>query len=80
MNIAKDMANFGNAKISCIEFTFSELASATYNFNLDSLVGEGGFGRVYKGYLKKLERVYLRHNNMHTCTQNLCRRYAHLLL
>ncbi|MCZ8632099.1 MAG: hypothetical protein N7Q72_02415, partial [Spiroplasma sp. Tabriz.8] len=33
------------------------LASATDNFNPDSLVGEGGFGRVYKGYIKRLGRV-----------------------
>ncbi|CAL9079433.1 unnamed protein product [Musa textilis] len=32
-------------------FTFHELAAATRNFKLDCLVGEGGFGRVYKGML-----------------------------
>ncbi|GER56275.1 protein kinase superfamily protein, partial [Striga asiatica] len=38
-------------------FTFREVASATENFNPDLLVGEGGFGRVYKGYLKKTNQV-----------------------
>ncbi|XP_057797776.1 probable serine/threonine-protein kinase PBL23 [Salvia miltiorrhiza] len=38
-------------------FTFQELASATENFNPDLLVGEGGFGRVYKGRLKKTKQV-----------------------
>ncbi|XP_071682708.1 probable serine/threonine-protein kinase PBL25 [Lolium perenne] len=33
-------------------FTFRELATATKNFRFDCLVGEGGFGRVYKGQLE----------------------------
>ncbi|XP_078444095.1 putative serine/threonine-protein kinase PBL3 [Wolffia australiana] len=32
-------------------FTFSELRSATCNFRPDSLLGEGGFGSVYKGWI-----------------------------
>lgn len=40
-------------------FTFRELATATDNFNPELLVGEGGFGRVYKGYLKKTNQVIL---------------------
>ncbi|XP_074574052.1 receptor-like cytoplasmic kinase 185 [Curcuma longa] len=43
----------GNARnIAAHTFTFSELAAATKNFRQDCLVGEGGFGRVYKGRLK----------------------------
>lgn len=33
-------------------FTFRELATATKNFRFDCLLGEGGFGRVYKGQLE----------------------------
>ncbi|KAJ3683753.1 hypothetical protein LUZ60_013980 [Juncus effusus] len=33
-------------------FTFRQLAAATKNFRKDSLLGEGGFGRVYKGRLE----------------------------
>lgn len=33
-------------------FTFRELATATKNFRSDCLLGEGGFGRVYKGKLE----------------------------
>ncbi|XP_020257330.1 probable serine/threonine-protein kinase PBL3 isoform X2 [Asparagus officinalis] len=35
------------------DFTFSELKSATRNFRPDSLLGEGGFGYVYKGWIDK---------------------------
>jgi len=33
-------------------FTFAELKTATKNFRLDNLLGEGGFGKVYKGWLE----------------------------
>ncbi|XP_051135180.1 probable serine/threonine-protein kinase PBL23 isoform X2 [Andrographis paniculata] len=39
-------------------FTFRELAIATQNFNPDLLLGEGGFGRVYKGYIEKTEQAF----------------------
>ncbi|XP_020225141.2 probable serine/threonine-protein kinase PIX13 [Cajanus cajan] len=32
-------------------FTFGDLRSATKSFKSDTLLGEGGFGRVYKGWL-----------------------------
>ncbi|KAK6924997.1 Serine-threonine/tyrosine-protein kinase, catalytic domain [Dillenia turbinata] len=32
-------------------FTFTELKAATRNFSCDSLIGEGGFGLVYKGWV-----------------------------
>ncbi|XP_015693238.1 probable serine/threonine-protein kinase PBL25 isoform X1 [Oryza brachyantha] len=33
-------------------FTFRELATATNNFHSDCILGEGGFGRVYRGQLE----------------------------
>lgn len=33
------------------EFTFTELKNATKNFKPDMLLGQGGFGKVYKGYI-----------------------------
>ncbi|XP_051133929.1 probable serine/threonine-protein kinase PBL23 [Andrographis paniculata] len=38
-------------------FTFRDLAMATENFNPDLLIGQGGFGRVYKGRLKNNQVV-----------------------
>lgn len=32
-------------------FTFNELKNATRNFRPDSLLGEGGFGYVFKGWI-----------------------------
>uniref|UniRef100_A0ACD5UUB0 Uncharacterized protein n=1 Tax=Avena sativa TaxID=4498 RepID=A0ACD5UUB0_AVESA len=32
-------------------FTFAELKSATRNFKPDTMLGEGGFGQVYKGWV-----------------------------
>ncbi|KAL4591292.1 hypothetical protein LXL04_004250 [Taraxacum kok-saghyz] len=32
-------------------FTFNDLKTATKNFRPDSIVGEGGFGRVFKGWI-----------------------------
>jgi hypothetical protein len=40
-----------NQHIAAHTFTFRELAAATKNFRQDCLLGEGGFGRVYKGRL-----------------------------
>ncbi|XP_034690297.1 probable serine/threonine-protein kinase PBL26 [Vitis riparia] len=38
-------------------FTFRELASATKNFRQECLVGEGGFGRVYRGQLEQTGQI-----------------------
>lgn len=34
-------------------FTFNELKTATKNFRSDNLIGEGGFGYVYKGWINE---------------------------
>lgn len=38
--------------IAAQTFTLRELVAATKNFRPDCLIGEGGFGRVYKGRLE----------------------------
>ncbi|KAL7105005.1 hypothetical protein ACP275_07G018200 [Erythranthe tilingii] len=49
-------------------FKFSELAQATNNFRPEGIIGEGGFGRVYKGRLPRTGQVVavkqLNHNGM----------------
>lgn len=47
----------GNGNIAAETFTYRELASATKNFRSECLLGEGGFGRVYKGRLEKTGQV-----------------------
>ncbi|XP_031473032.1 probable serine/threonine-protein kinase PBL26 [Nymphaea colorata] len=47
----------GNGNITAQTFTFRELASATKNFRSECLIGEGGFGRVYKGQLEGTGQV-----------------------
>ncbi|XP_008793607.2 probable serine/threonine-protein kinase PBL25 [Phoenix dactylifera] len=47
----------GNGNIASQTFTFRELATATRNFRADCLLGEGGFGRVYKGHLEKTNQL-----------------------
>lgn len=70
-NIATELLKIGNAKITAREFTLHELAAATDNFNPDSLLGEGGFGRVYKGYVESIEKVSLSLSYTHTHKQKL---------
>ncbi|GAB2298530.1 Probable serine/threonine-protein kinase pbl26 [Dionaea muscipula] len=47
----------GNNNIAAQTFTFRELATATKNFRQECLLGEGGFGRVYKGKFEKTSQV-----------------------
>ncbi|CAK9144187.1 unnamed protein product [Ilex paraguariensis] len=47
----------GSGHIAAHIFTFRELAAATKNFRADCLLGEGGFGRVYKGRLESTNQV-----------------------
>ncbi|TQD77196.1 hypothetical protein C1H46_037253 [Malus baccata] len=45
------------AHIAAQTFTFRELAAATKNFRPECLLGEGGFGHVYKGRLESTGQV-----------------------
>ncbi|KAL2329437.1 hypothetical protein Fmac_017018 [Flemingia macrophylla] len=56
--VAPSNPNHGSAvQIAAQTFTFRELAAATKNFRADSFVGEGGFGRVYKGRLETTSQI-----------------------
>ncbi|KAL5569195.1 hypothetical protein UlMin_025770 [Ulmus minor] len=47
----------GSDHIAAHTFTFRELAAATKNFRADCHLGEGGFGRVYKGRLESTNKI-----------------------
>ncbi|XP_031269208.1 probable serine/threonine-protein kinase PBL7 [Pistacia vera] len=49
--------NGGSDHIAAQTLTFRELATATKNFRAECLLGEGGFGRVYKGHLESTSQV-----------------------
>ncbi|CAN1805625.1 Probable serine/threonine-protein kinase PBL7 [Linum perenne] len=59
--ISESCSKDGNGEsmdgIAANTFTFRELAIATNNFRKECLLGEGGFGRVYKGYLESINQV-----------------------
>ncbi|RAL40972.1 hypothetical protein DM860_008670 [Cuscuta australis] len=44
--IEEEIGKFGKGNSSAHAFTYQELSDATHNFNLESLLGEGGFGRA----------------------------------
>ncbi|KAM0908172.1 hypothetical protein ACQ4PT_015623 [Festuca glaucescens] len=46
-----------NQHIAAHTFTFRDLVAATKNFRQDCLLGEGGFGRVYRGRLDNGQAV-----------------------
>ncbi|KAJ8476745.1 hypothetical protein OPV22_020472 [Ensete ventricosum] len=57
MNDKNELSSSGSGCIAAQTFTFGELAAATKNFRADCLLGEGGFGRVYKGRLESSNQI-----------------------
>ncbi|XP_014753743.1 probable serine/threonine-protein kinase PBL7 [Brachypodium distachyon] len=47
---AGEILRIGNHNIPSKVFTFLQLSDATNSFSPENLLGEGGFGRVYRGY------------------------------
>ncbi|XVE73211.1 hypothetical protein DITRI_Ditri11bG0099000 [Diplodiscus trichospermus] len=43
-----------------VKFTFDEIKKATRNFSRDNIIGRGGYGNVYKGYLSDGSEVALK--------------------
>jgi hypothetical protein len=57
LRVKGESKNGGSDSTTAQTFTFRELAIATKNFRAECLLGEGGFGRVYKGYLESTNQV-----------------------
>ncbi|XP_009769052.1 probable serine/threonine-protein kinase PBL23 [Nicotiana sylvestris] len=51
--IVEEIEKYGKGNISAQTFTFNDLALATKNFDSECLLGEGGFGKVYKGHIER---------------------------
>jgi len=50
--ITSEIKQIGKGNSSAKVFGFRELCVATNNFDQENLLGEGGFGRVYKGHME----------------------------
>lgn len=55
--INKEVSSEAKTKEEIETFTFQELAAATRNFKSDCFLGEGGFGKVYKGHLGRINKL-----------------------
>lgn len=53
--LEEEVTKPGNGNITSKIFSYHELCVATKNFHNSNMVGEGGFGRVYKGRIKSLD-------------------------
>jgi len=57
--ITDEIAKLGKGNISSRIISYHELCDATKNFHPTNMIGEGGFGRVYKGKLQSTNQVLI---------------------
>ena len=55
-SVSKDVSG---ANTNSKTFNYRELATATDNFRVESRIGEGGFGPVYRGQIESTGQVTL---------------------
>lgn len=60
VNVIEDLRNNSLLYTHVIAFTLFELETITKSFRSDYILGEGGFGTVYKGYIDENVRVGLK--------------------
>uniref|UniRef100_A0A6N2N2U0 Protein kinase domain-containing protein n=1 Tax=Salix viminalis TaxID=40686 RepID=A0A6N2N2U0_SALVM len=65
--ITEEIMKVGKGNISADIFTFRELATATKNFSNKNLIGEGGFGRVYKGLIAETNQEWISRKQRISC-------------
>ncbi|EPS64019.1 hypothetical protein M569_10762, partial [Genlisea aurea] len=63
-NLGRSRGKGGNKGLSAHGFKFKELSVATQNFAEANLIGEGGFGCVYKGQLESGQIVAVKQLNL----------------
>ncbi|GMY09256.1 serine/threonine-protein kinase PCRK1-like [Fagus crenata] len=68
---AKSFAVLSQRQSNLREFTFSELKAATKNFSRSLMIGEGGFGGVYKGVIRSTDDT---HKKIDVAIKQLSRR------
>ena len=68
---AKSFAVLSQRQSNLREFTFSELKAATKNFSRSLMIGEGGFGGVYKGVIRGTDDT---HKKIDVAIKQLSRR------
>lgn len=62
--IADEIAKLGKGNVTSKVFSYRDLCSATQNFHPPNMIGEGGFGRVYKGNIKSTNQVLRQPNSL----------------
>lgn len=56
--IADEIAKLGKGNVTSKIFSYRELCVTTQNFHPSNMIGEGGFGRVYRGRIATTNQVY----------------------